>query len=402
MDAPATPRRFRRRLLALMLTLGLSPLLAWGVASHLLTTQVLALRPARFDRLLAQIDERLGRTPSDEVLRQELVATRLNLAQAELARRSLARLMPRLLLVMLAITALVLALAAALVGRQLARPQELLAMGMARYARGDLAHRIPDLGGSSVDEMQFLVRQFNRMGDELAAQRARLEVSEALAAWQGVARSLAHELKNPLTAMRMAVGRLTRLAAAPHAQGAAERHDESVVLIDRQIEALLRLAQSFAAFAKLPAPELRPIELAPVVTDVCSLYRHTSPVAIEDVVAPGIVVQADAELLGRALGNLVKNAVEASQAQGEPVRVAVSVDGRRLSIEVIDGGRGVGTLIEGTALARSLGTTKAEGSGLGLPIAHKIIHEHGGALRLEPRPEGGTRAVVELPLERGA
>jgi nitrogen fixation/metabolism regulation signal transduction histidine kinase len=213
-----------------------------------------------------------------------------------------------------------------------------------------------------------------------------------------VARALAHELKNPLTAMRMAVARIARSGSVPGAEDSDTRQAESLALIERQIEALLRLAQSFSAFAKLPAPQLRRIELAPLAADVCALYRNASPVAIECAVPAGIFLDADPELLGRALGNLVKNGVEASSPNAAAVRVSGSVDGERLRLEVNDSGSGIGSVLDGVALARSLGTTKAEGSGLGLPIAHKIIHEHGGALRLEPRPDGGTRATVVLPL----
>ncbi len=401
MDAATTPRRFRRRLLVVMLTLGLLPLLAWAVASQVLTTRVLAVRTAQLDGLLSRVDEQLDATATAPALRDELEATRLNLVQAELARRSLSHLMPRLLVFTLAASGVLLSLAAFVIGRQLAQPVELLADGMARYARGDLAHRLPVSDGHA-DELQLLVRQFNRMGDELAAQRARLEVSEAIAAWQGVARSLAHELKNPLTAMRMAVARLTRPETTPAVAADAEtRRRESLALVEGQIDTLLRLAQSFSAFAKLPAPELRTIDVRPLVEDVCALYRHTSPVPLECDVATA-TLHADAGLLSRALGNLVKNAVEASTPGGEPVRVSARDERGSLRIEVSDRGCGIGRVLEGAALARSLGTTKAEGSGLGLPMAHRIVHEHGGSLRLEPREGGGTLAVIHLPLRSDA
>jgi len=395
MHAHTTTRRFRRRLLIVMTGLGLAPLLAWGLVSHLLTARALSLRPARLDALLAQMDEQLSRAAAGDAARAEIAAARINLAQADLARRSLTRLMPELLALTVALSAVVLFVAVALIGRQLARPVEQLASGMARYAAGDLAHRIPEDGSARADELQLLVRQFNRMGDELAAQRARLEVSEALAAWQGVARALAHELKNPLTAMRMAAGRLARRAEDA---GSAE----ALTLIEKQIGALAHMAQSFSAFAKLPAPELRPVPLAPLLAEVCSLYRPISPVPIECEAPANVTLAADAELLSRALGNLLKNAVEASISGGAPVRITAEHHGARVRVEISDGGVGIGSAVEGAQLARSLGTTKAGGSGLGLPIAHKIIHEHGGALRLDPRPTGGTLASVVLPVGRAS
>jgi two-component system, NtrC family, nitrogen regulation sensor histidine kinase NtrY len=398
MHTHTTPRRFRRRLLVVMTALGLLPLLAWGLASHVLTGRVLSLRPSRLDALLAHMDEELGPSSANAATRAEVAAARINLAQADLARRSLTRLMPQLLVLTLVLSAGLLVAAVMLVGRQLARPIEQLASGMARYGAGDLAHRIPEDGSANPDELQFLVRQFNGMGDELAAQRARIEVSEALAAWQGVARALAHELKNPLTAMRMATGRLARRAENASTADAAGAQGEALALIEKQIDALARMAQSFSAFAKLPAPDLRPAPLAPLVAELCSLYRPVSPVALEHDVPAEITVAADPELLARALGNLVKNAIEASSAGGEAVRVKASRSDAGVRVEITDGGTGIGSVIEGAVLARSLGTTKTAGSGLGLPIAHKILHEHGGALRLEPRAGGGTLASVVLPV----
>lgn len=383
-----------------MVGAGLLPLLGWGLVNHVLTGRVLALRVGHLDALLARAEERPGDSAADVELRQDLAAARVNLAQAELARRSLARLLPRTLLAALGASALLLAAVALLVGRQLAHPIASLVDGMERYASGDLTFRIPE-GRGAPDEMAFLVRQFNRMGDDLAAHRRRLEVSEAIAAWQGVARGLAHELKNPLTAMRMAVARLTRGAGAS-ATDEMTRRQEATGLLEREIDVLLRLAQSFSTFAKLPSPQKRRIELGPILTDVCALYRTQSPVPFECSVPGAVVLDADPELLRRALGNLVKNAVEASRPEGGPVTVSVGEERGTVRIEIADRGVGIGEVIEGQRLSASLGTTKREGSGLGLPIAHKILHEHDGSVRLEPREGGGTRVVVLLPSRREA
>ncbi len=399
METPRHPRRFRRRLLAVMVGVGLLPLLGWGVASHVLTGRVLALRVGHLDELLARAEERTNDPVAEEALRQDIAAARVNLAQAELARRTLARLLPRALLLALGGSAALLAAAALLVGRQLGRPVALLVDGMSRYANGDLAYRIEETGGAP-DEMAFLVQQFNRMGDDLARQRARLEVTEALAAWQGVARGLAHELKNPLTAMRMALGRLTRSGEGIPAVEERTRRLEATGLLEREIDVLLRLAQSFSTFAKLPSPQKRRTELGPVLADVCALYGTQSPVPLDCHLPAELALEADPELLRRAFGNLVKNALEASSPGADPVTVTVDEERGMVRIEIADRGVGIGEIIEGARLSASLGTTKREGSGLGLPIAHKILHEHGGSLRLEPRDGGGTLAVILLPCRR--
>jgi two-component system, NtrC family, nitrogen regulation sensor histidine kinase NtrY len=194
----------------------------------------------------------------------------------------------------------------------------------------------------------------------------------------------------------MAAARIGRSQERGDAASAAEAQAQALALIERQVDSLAHMAQSFAAFAKLPEPVLRPVALRPLISEVGTLYRHMSPVPIEVDVPVDVVVPADPELLSRALGNLVKNAIEASTNGGPAIRVTAVIAAGQVRVEIADGGCGIRGTLEGPVLARSLATTKAAGSGLGLPVAHKIIHEHGGTLRLEPRPEGGTLATVLL------
>jgi nitrogen fixation/metabolism regulation signal transduction histidine kinase len=314
-----------------------------------------------------------------------------------MARRALARLAPRALVVVLVSSVALIGLAAFLLGRSLSRPIEQLAAGMARYAKGDLDYRLPARRRRSPDELQYLVQAFNRMGDDLVAQRERLQVSEALAAWQGVARDLAHELRNPLTAMRMAIGRLLR-ANEDEPEGAeTARRREALTLIESETTVLLRMAESFSSFAKLPRPELRRVELTALLREVCELYRPTAPNGILVASPPSVLVQADPALLRQAVGNLVKNAIEASTPADAGIQVELKLDGDKAQVVVSDDGPGIETRLAGGGPTPSLGTTKPGGSGLGLPIAYKIVHEHGGTLQLEPLPRRGTRATIVLP-----
>ena len=376
-------RPFRRRLLAVMLAAGLLPLAGGGLVAGLGLSRMLSLSLARLDPLL----ESAQRTAGDPALSRDLSQARLDLLQAELARRSLARLAPWALLGAVAISALVLAAAAVALGRALSGPVERLAQGMMRVAAGDLSHRVPDEGGA--DELALLVREFNRMTSELEAQRARLQLTEELAAWQSVARGLAHELKNPLTAMRLAIARVARLGSQPAA--------ESAQLLGEQIDVLLRMTDSFSQFAKLPAPRKVPIDLADLLRETSNLYSGGAPVAIECSADP-LRLDGDPDQLRRAFGNLIKNALEASRPGDGPVEVTARADGRKARVLVRDRGAGIPARLDGAQLLRSLGTTKPQGSGLGLPIAQKIVHEHGGTLLLEPREGRGAQAVVELPL----
>ena len=388
---PLPPTRFRRRLLAVMLAAGLVPLVLMGLLAQSALERLLSVSVAPVERVLDDVSADLERRGISQAPLDE---ARLNLAQAELARRALVQRVPLFITALVLLSAGVLAVAAVLLGRALSRPVTTLTQGMGAYARGDLSVRLP-APEHPRDEFQFLFAGFNRMGQELLTQRERLKAAEQIAAWQDIARALAHELKNPLTAMKLSLARLSRSEGAPPD---ATRISEAVALLQEEVELLMRMTQSFSAFARLPAPRFQPVALRPLLAEVCTLYQGTSPVPIE--LAPGedLTLQADPDGLRRLFGNLVKNATEASTSGAAPVRLAVEPGPSSLRVTLRDGGAGIPAVLEGAALTRGLFSTKPGGSGLGLPISQKIAHEHGGSLRLEPAPGGGTLALVDLPL----
>ena len=385
----------------MLLAAGLLPLACGGLVVGFGLSRMLSLSLVRLDPLL----ERAQKAAGDPALSRELSQARVDLLQAELARRSLARLAPWALLAAASASAALLVAAAVALGRALSEPVERLAKGMLQVAAGDLSVRIPEEGGEEepalpatggarsaqqpTDELRLLVRQFNRMTAELEVQRARLQLTEELAAWQMVARSLAHELKNPLTAMRMAVARVARLGSPPAT--------ESAQLLDEQINVLLRMTESFSQFARLPAPRKISVDLAELLRETSTLYSGSSPVPVECVTDP-LRLNGDPDQLRRAFGNLIKNALEASRPGDGPVEIEAREHAGNARVLVRDRGVGIRARLDGAQLLRSLGTTKPQGSGLGLPIAQKIVHEHGGTLVLEPREGRGAQAVVELPL----
>ncbi|WP_217276066.1 sensor histidine kinase [Corallococcus exiguus] len=389
---PPPPFRFRRRLLAVMLLAGLIPLALLGALAQGVLERVLSISIAPVEAVLDNVSDELSRRglPPDA-----LDEARLNLAQAELARRALVRRVPVFIAGVGAIAAVVLAVSAVLLGRVLTRPMATLLEGMRAYSRGDLSVRLP-VPEPARDELQFLLGQFNRMGQELLDQREHLKAAEQIAAWQDVARALAHELKNPLTAMRLSLARLSPQDAGTLPD--PTRLAEAVALLQEEVDLLMRMTQSFSTFARLPAPRFQDVALRPLLAEVCALYAGTSPVPV--VLDPGeeVSLRADPDGLRRLFGNLVKNATEASPPNAPPVHVALheAADGR-VHVTVSDGGSGVPGVLEGPVLTRGLFSTKPGGSGLGLPIAQKIAHEHGGTLRLEPGARGGTRAQVVLP-----
>jgi len=381
------PRRFRRRVLAVLLVAGLGPLVVWGLAARGLVSGALSVAPP-IQPLMARAADAVERS-GDAALVEDLRRAELHLAQAELARRRLLAEVPRSFLWALAASALLMALAAWLLGRRLSRPVEALADGMSRYARGDLLHEVRVPGGRG-DEIDFLAGELNSMGRELASQRDRLQVTEKLAAWRDVARAMAHDLKNPLTAMRMALHRLTRPGRTDDAGS------DAVSLLQQELDVLIRMTQSFSDFARLPDPVRRPLDLAGLLEEVAALYREQAPAGLEVRADARPTVSGDADQLRRAFGNLVKNALEATR-EG-PVEIVLAAPGPALvRVVVRDPGVGIAAPLEGGDFVKGLASTKATGRGLGLPIAQKILHDHGGRLRLQPRAPKGTEAVVDLP-----
>jgi two-component system, NtrC family, nitrogen regulation sensor histidine kinase NtrY len=385
------PRRFRWRVLLVLMAAAGIPLVGWGLAARSLFEGALQVAPP-LESLLSRSAEVIERRGGESGLIEDLHAAELHLAQAELARRRLLDRLPRDLLLALGATVAAVAVAAWLLGRRLSRPVEALAEGMARYARGQLDHevRVPR---ARDDEFDFLARELNGMGRELAAQRARLQVTEQLAAWREVARTMAHDLKNPLTAMRMALARVARPGRAEEAVA------EAVSLLQQELDVLIRMTQSFSDFARLPDPDRRPLDLAALVEEVAALYRDQAPgVGLEVRAGARPTIVGDADQLRRAFGNLIKNAFEASGSAGTvEVELRLAQDAVTVEVVVRDAGKGIAAPIEGGELMRGLASAKAEGRrGLGLPIAQKIVHDHGGRLRLVPRTPRGTEAVVEL------
>ena len=381
METRRTGQSFRRRLLAVMLAAGLLPLAFGGLAAGYGLSKILSLSFGRLEPLL----ERAQVKANDPALSRELSQARVDLLQADLARRSLARLAPWALLAAVGLSAALLIAAAVMLGRALSRPVEQLAQGMSQVAAGDLSVRVPE----GTDELGTLARQFNQMTADLASQRKRLQLTEELAAWQTVARGLAHELTNPLTAMRMAVARVARLPDAPAV--------ESAQLLGEQIDVMLRMTTSFSQFARLPAPRKVRVDLAELLRETSALYAAAAPVPVE-CSTDALFLQGDPDQLRRLFGNLIKNALEASKPGDGPVEIEARKHQSLARVLVRDCGTGIPAKLDGAQLLRSLGTTKPQGSGLGLPIAQKIVHEHGGTLRLEPREGRGAQAVVELPL----
>ncbi len=275
--------------------------------------------------------------------------------------------------------------------RRISRPVTLLAGAADRLAAGDLSHRADVRAEGEIGE---LVTAFNRMGDQLERSRDELVRMERVAAWRDVARRVAHEIRNPLTPIRLAVHRLR--PRLPDDAGTRECLDS----IGEEIENLTRISETFSEFAKMPEAQFAPLDLARLVQGVAELYRDAVKEVTLEVDAPSMLrMVGDRDLLRRAVGNLLKNAGEALTETGGTIRVIVRADGPTARIEVRDDGPGVPEEIRRT-LFRPGVSGRTGGSGLGLAMVQRIAMDHRGALEWESGDPGSVfRLTVRLDLQ---
>ncbi len=303
----------------------------------------------------------------------------------------------RLLIFVTALVCAVLAVWSWLAMRAFLRPVGDLAAATARVAAGDLEVRVPDRGG---DELADLGRAFNVMTSRLADTQLRLRDAAREAAWAEMARQVAHEIKNPLTPMRMSAQMVQRARAQedPRLPELVDRLARTVV---EQTDQLARIASDFRQFAGRPDPVFVEVEAADLLQDVASLLvaeREAGRLVVES--AGSIpTLSGDRGELRRVLLNLVQNGLQASEDAGVvTLGVRHDVAGREVVFSVEDDGPGIGADTAGR-LFEPYFTTRSSGTGLGLAISRRIVEAHGGRIWLdrgEPRP---TRFCVALPIE---
>ena len=272
------------------------------------------------------------------------------------------------------------------------RPVEELAETVGRWGRG--GSREP-LVTFAEGETATLVDAFEHLRSELAAAEKRLADTARAAGWQEMARKVAHEIKNPLTPIRVTMEDLSR-RAADDPQMARQMIPEAARLVAEEVTALGRIVDAFSRYARLPEPQPVITDLSTVARDTVQLYKSAQGTGIQLSAPAGIIsVMVDPQLLREALSNLVKNAVEASGTDGA-VQVAVDVSSGQGVITITDTGSGFPErlLEEGP---RPYFTTKPGGTGLGLVVSHRIVADMGGDLKLS-NSDSGARAEVSFPL----
>jgi len=221
-----------------------------------------------------------------------------------------------------------------------------------------------------------------------------LAQAEKRAAWQEVARRMAHEVKNPLTPIKLTAQRLLRRSNEGRLD--AKLVAEATETILTEVSSLSRLVESFSRFAKLPVPRFQPLDACELLRQVVALYAPVHPRIRFDLELPEVAVEAcwDGDMVKRALINLVDNAVSAIPDQGR-IRLGLTAEGPRIRMEIQDSGSGV-PQEDRERLFEPYFSTKKKGTGLGLAIVRRIAQDHGGEASYQPL-EPGSLFSLELP-----
>lgn len=283
------------------------------------------------------------------------------------------------------------------------RPVEQLAAGARTVAAGNWDAPIDVRATGEIAE---LTAAFSEMTRQLADHRERLVQAERVAAWRELARRLAHELKNPLFPLRLTIDNLQR-AKAEHPLQFDEVFDESMATLRTGVANLNAVIGRFSDFAKMPAPVFEQASPNDVVRQALQLFQAQlqapgrPPITATLDLDPGAVpIRLDADQLGRAVQNLLLNAIDAMPAGGS-VTIRTKRAAGVVRIEVADTGEGL-LDEERERLFTPYYTTKQHGTGLGLAIVQSVVSDHGGRIRVESRRGRGTTFSIELPAdERG-
>lgn len=304
----------------------------------------------------------------------------------------------------------------AALSRRVTRRVAELAEATGRVGAGDLSVQVPTSGE---DEIGELTRAFNAMVRDIHDSRDRIEYLQRLGAWQEFARRLAHEIKNPLTPIQLAIQEVHRSYGGDDARFQG-RLDDALSIVQEEVATLRRLVGEFSDFARLPEAMLEPADLGQFLSaSVLAFGAVADSVQGKDGKPVGVVrcdptdkplpTRLDSMMLRRCIDNLIRNALQAirdsapagteqpgTEQPGE-VTISVGKEGTRAFIAVADNGPGIDPSLRNRIFDPYV-TTKSDGTGLGLSIVKKIVFEHQGEIRCEDNQRGGTRFTILLSM----
>jgi two-component system nitrogen regulation sensor histidine kinase NtrY len=244
------------------------------------------------------------------------------------------------------------------------------------------------------DEIGLMVREYNAMLFKLSESKSELEQTQREKAWREIAQQVAHEIKNPLTPMKLTLQQLERNIENGNITN--EKTSRAVTTLLEQVDSLNEIASSFSGFVKMPEPVIQPLDVVAEVKRVVDLHSPTGEIEFRPSVKDAWVM-GDHQLLSRTFSNMILNAMQAANpGQSVKVTIAIELVNSFCRIEVRDNGKGIEPAIADRVFLPHF-STKKSGSGLGLAIAKQAIEQMKGKIWFKTEVAKGTSFFIELP-----
>lgn len=246
------------------------------------------------------------------------------------------------------------------------------------------------------DEIGLMVKEYNSMLFKLSESKSELEQTQREKAWREIAQQVAHEIKNPLTPMKLTLQQLERSIQSGNG-ASGEKLKMAIEALLQQVDTLNEIASSFSGFAKMPEPVIKKLELITTLKRTIDLHTPTGEITFKTFVKE-IFVLADEQMLSRTFSNIILNALQSGRpGQAIQVNVAVEKFGNHVRIKFQDNGKGIEPEIAERVFIPHF-STKKSGSGLGLAIAKQGIEQMNGKIWFETEIGRGTIFYIELPV----
>jgi nitrogen fixation/metabolism regulation signal transduction histidine kinase len=247
------------------------------------------------------------------------------------------------------------------------------------------------------DEIGVLIREYNKKLVELEQTAEQLTKSERESAWRDMAKQVAHEIKNPLTPMKLSIQQMMRVFEKEN-PAAKEKVDRLAISLIEQIDGLTRIANEFSNFAKMPSPILEKVELIDVIKNVISIFEQEGVTIQFECSLTKIELQADKDQLIRAINNLLQNSIQAFDGKEDgKINLKIDLENENCKIAITDNGKGIPLERQNKVFVPYF-TTKSTGTGIGLSITKQIVENHNGKIYFESQENKGTTFYIELPI----
>ncbi len=284
-----------------------------------------------------------------------------------------------------------------LISRNISKPLELIKTRMGQLKLGKSNEKI---SWNKEDEIGSLVAEYNRMIDELGHSANLLAKSERESAWREMAKQVAHEIKNPLTPMKLSVQFLKK-AWEDNIPDWERRLDRFSTTIIDQIDTLSEIASAFSDFAKMPKQKSEKIELNDKIRKAVGLFKEHENIifSFESNIDP-CYIEADKNQVLRIFNNLIKNSIQAiGKKKDGRIQIKLKTESEKILVSLSDNGIGIPKDRADKIFIPSF-TTKTSGMGLGLSIVRSIVIETGGRIWFQSEVNKGTCFYIELPLSQ--